>query len=675
MKKIVKKTMNSIRYKSICSIARRGTLPRFGMAAALLLLVAPMACVDPSVGDGGGRTITSNVTDWRDEVIYQVLIDRFDDGDYANNYNMDRRHLAKYQGGDWQGLLNRIPYLKELGVTTLWISPVVKNVEEDAGFASYHGYWTQDFTRVNPHFGDLAKLQETVDILHKNGFKVILDIVTNHIGQLFYYDINENGQPDDIHYGGNGPSDGSKNADLPGRQSRTSEWDPDYDRRGIRRFTSLGESGPAEIRWVFQPQINRTPVEPPEFQNPGWYHRKGRVTAWEYLKLGLGSTVAKYCTSGPKDSSGNFNPDLCDYTRNQELYGDFPGGLKDLRTELPDVRAALIRAFKYWITVGDFDGFRIDTLKHVEHGFWKKFCPAMRQHAAALGKKRFLMFGEAFTGIDQLLGDYTKDNQVDSVFYFSQKYIIDDVFKGYSTTDELKKLHDRRNTYYAQKAHAGGITAPPHEALIGFLDNHDVERFLHTTQWVAPKKRLDWTHAVNALHGALSYLFTTINIPNIYYGTEQQFFGGNDPSNREVMWRGNTTRGFKPFDTTNPTFKHIKALIKVRKDLAPLRRGTFNITFTTSQSGGQDEGIFAFERSYNGETVLVVINAAKCTTPGKRSVTENATTGVMKTSIKAKNLRNVYPDAETTFDVFPVQNGTVKVSVPCGGVKILVKRD
>ena len=83
-----------------------------------------------------------------------------------------------------------------------WISPVVKNVENDAGFDSYHGYWTQSFVDVNPHFGDLAKLRELVNECHDRNIKVILDIVTNHIGQLFFYDINGNGQPDESVWGG-----------------------------------------------------------------------------------------------------------------------------------------------------------------------------------------------------------------------------------------------------------------------------------------------------------------------------------------------------------------------------------------------------------------------------------------------------------------------------------------
>ena len=120
--------------------------------------------------------------DWRDQVIYQIMIDRFENGDPNNDFNVEPSVPGKYHGGDWQGVIDKLDYLQSLGVTTLWISPVVKNVEEDAGFASYHGYWTQDFLRPNAHFGDLSKLRELIDKAHEKNMLVILDVVTNHMG-------------------------------------------------------------------------------------------------------------------------------------------------------------------------------------------------------------------------------------------------------------------------------------------------------------------------------------------------------------------------------------------------------------------------------------------------------------------------------------------------------------
>ncbi|MBW2732759.1 MAG: alpha-amylase [Deltaproteobacteria bacterium] len=618
------------------------------------------ACHNPEPGVGGGRKITNTVEDWRDEVIYQVMIDRFSDGDVSNNYNVDvtAKKRGLYQGGDWQGLMDKIPYLKELGVTAIWISPVVRNLESDAGFASYHGYWTQDFLSVNSHFGDLAKMQQMVDTLHAEGFKVILDIVTNHIGQLFYYDMNGNGQPDDTLYGGGGPTYGSNNTDSPGNLTRTSEWDPDYDERTVQIFTSLGEAGPAPLRWVYQPEINRVPVQPQIFQNPTWYNKKGRITVWENTPVLGGS----YCPVAPEN-----NIELCEYIRRQETLGDFPGGLKDLKTDDAKVRKALIDVFEYWIEVGDFDGFRIDTLKHVEHGFWKEFCPAMRQRAKALGKNNFLQFGEAFTGADTLLAEYTRDGEVDSVFYFSQMYALRDVFAAGEPTSRLEGLHEARTRLYESKPHADGIGSAPMDVPINFLDNHDVARFLNVTD------KADPAQAVNALHGALVYLMTSIGIPCIYYGTEQQFEGGNDPGNRENMWLGNAKRKLRPFDRENPTFKLIKTLNQIRKKHLPLRRGDFSVKWASNHSGAEsDAGIFAFERAAGAEKVLVVLNTKACTESQKSSKTSFEGAAMGTTFASGAVLQNVLPDGDANDSVTVGGDGSVEIEVPCYGAKILV---
>ncbi len=632
---------------------------RLALLSTLVGLAVVMtlgACHAPPPGTAGDRRITSNVEDWRDEVIYQILVDRFSDGDLSNNYNVDRSGLRRgqYQGGDWQGIIDKIPYLKTLGVTAIWISPVVRNLESDAGFSSYHGYWTQDFLDVNPHFGDMAKMQELVDALHDNGFKVILDIVTNHIGQLFYYDMNGNGQPDETLFGGGGQSYGSQNEDVPGRLTRASEWDPDYDSRTIQRFTSLGESGPAPIRWVYQPEINRRPIMPKIFQSPSWYHKRGRITVWE-AKPGLGS---KWCPTAVDN-----NVELCPYIREQETLGDFPGGLKDLATERADVREALIQSFKFWLEVGDFDGFRIDTLKHVEHGFWQAFSPAMRAHAKRLGKQRFLQFGEAFTGADKLLASYTHHNEVDSVFYFSQKYrVFDGVFKHGVATREIENLHNDRVALYGARPMPGGAGQAPQDILINFMDNHDVARFLDQT-------------TPEALNAALIYLLTTVGIPCIYYGTEQLFDGGNDPGNRESMWLGNPKRQIAPWDTENSTFKQIQTLIKLRKDYAPLRRGDFAITWATDHTGEEsDAGIIAYERALGGQRVLVVINSKACTDTKKSSQTSFQGTLMTTGFAPGTKLSNVLPDTDPQDSFTVSAGGTLDITVPCRSGKILVER-
>jgi alpha-amylase len=564
------------------------------LALTLAALLCAPGCTDSAPVDDGWKTSAGVEGDWRDEVIYQLLVDRFADGDLTNDERVVPGALGLYQGGDWQGVIDHLDYLQALGVTALWISPVVRNLETDANFDAYHGYWQQDFTRPNPHFGDLGKLRELTMKAHAHGFKVILDIVTNHVAQLFYYDINGNGSPDENVYGaGCGAQPPGDTQPCPGGAVIThlTEFDPDYDPNGVRGYTSLGFSGPAPIRWIWNAAIDRAPTLPGAgagqeaarqyaFQREDWYHKKGRI--YDY---------------------GN---------RDQVLTGDFPGGLKDLATERDDVRVALTAMFARWIQAADFDGFRIDTLKHVDHPFWQGFAGDLRRYTNGLAtlpdptdpahpdasvpplsvpKTRFFMFGESFDGNDTLNGSYTLNQEVDSTFYFSQKFnVFDNVFKKGGATQAIADQFARKQANYASAPNQNGIGVAARDALVNFLDNHDVPRFLFDKPSVA------------ALHSALGYLLTEDGIPCLYYGTEQEFNGGNDPFNRERLWDTG-------FATDGGTFQWVKKLIAIRKAYSPLRRGDLTLIFTTTHVADEvDAGLVAFERADGGRRVLVAVD-------------------------------------------------------------------
>jgi glycosidase len=131
-----------------------------------------------------------------DDVMYLIMIDRFSDGDTTNNDLpqsrgiYDRENKFYYHGGDLQGIINHLPYLKELGVTAVWLTPWYDNydrlnqIEHKEGKPStgFHGYNPQDFYGVEEHFGTFEKLQELIAAAHKFGIKIIQDQVVNHTG-------------------------------------------------------------------------------------------------------------------------------------------------------------------------------------------------------------------------------------------------------------------------------------------------------------------------------------------------------------------------------------------------------------------------------------------------------------------------------------------------------------
>jgi len=125
------------------------------------------------------------------DVMYLIMIDRFADGDPSNNGDLyDRKNKFYYHGGDLQGVIDHLPYLKELGVTAIWLTPWYDNydrlneieLKEDKPSTGFHGYNPQDFYAVEEHFGTLAKLRELVEAAHRSGIKIIQDEVMNHTG-------------------------------------------------------------------------------------------------------------------------------------------------------------------------------------------------------------------------------------------------------------------------------------------------------------------------------------------------------------------------------------------------------------------------------------------------------------------------------------------------------------
>lgn len=117
---------------------------------------------------------------WRSQSIYQVLTDRFarTDGSTTAACNVNI-----YCNGTFQGIINHLDYIQNMGFTAIWISPVVKNFDGDTpDGSSYHGYWAQDIYSINPHYGTSDNLKALSAALHKRGMYLMVDVVTNHMG-------------------------------------------------------------------------------------------------------------------------------------------------------------------------------------------------------------------------------------------------------------------------------------------------------------------------------------------------------------------------------------------------------------------------------------------------------------------------------------------------------------
>jgi len=113
----------------------------------------------------------------QDEVIYMIMVDRFNNGDASNDQDANINDPLAYHGGDFKGITEKLDYIKEMGFTAIWLTPIFENMDK-----GYHGYWIKDFYQTNTYFGSIEEFKTLVEEAHKRDIKVILDFVVNHVG-------------------------------------------------------------------------------------------------------------------------------------------------------------------------------------------------------------------------------------------------------------------------------------------------------------------------------------------------------------------------------------------------------------------------------------------------------------------------------------------------------------
>lgn len=551
-------TINDPPWCSAATLLRRG----LSWAAALSL-----GCAFQSPAQSGSRPL------WQGQSIYQIVTDRFYDGDPANN-NADGNYYpagrTSVHGGDFRGVEQKLDYIKALGATAIWISPVVLNANGE-----FHGYAGRDFYRVDPHWGGLADLQHLVRTAHQRGLLVIDDVVVNHGGNLI--------------------------------DSR----DPGY----------------------------------PRFKYPpAGYHLRYRNPRKQF--------AAPFNTNAA-------NPGLADLFHDNGAIQNFDdatqaelgelSGLDDFRTESPYVRSNLVAVYEYWIRQAGFDGFRVDTVKHVEMGFWQYWCPLIHRFAAENGKPNFFMFGEVLDASDARCGSYTGTEgggayKLDSVLDYPLYFSINQVFAAATGNTAQIEQH------YAALAHDYDPTAQ--SRLVTFLDNHDQARFLSPARANGKLDRLKL---------ALVFLYTARGIPCLYYGTEQAFDGARDPYDREDMFDGRFEQGPSlgdNFNMAHPLFQWIARLNNFRRLYPALREGVHS----NEVSNAAGPGLLAYSRRLGGtQEVFVALNtaASEQTMPRRKTIYPPGTV-----------LVNLLNTDETMTVVAGSQ--TVPIAMPGSSAKIFV---
>jgi glycosidase len=297
-----------------------------------------------------------------------------------------------------------------------------------------------------------------------------------------------------------------------------------------------------------------------------------------------------------------------DYSNTQQLELGELSGLDDFRTETAFVRTNMAAIYNFWIKTAGVDGFRVDTVKHVEMGFWQDWCPRIHAFAATNNRPNFFMFGEVFDCSDTKCGSYSGTEgggpfKLDSLLDYPLFFAAQNVFEWGGNT---KQIEDHYNSL------PGNYDPNTQNQLVTFLDNHDTTRFLNSA---------NANGDTNRLVVALEFLYTSRGIPCLYQGTEQAFNGGADPSNREDMFAGQFEQGPSlgdNFNMTHPLFQLVAKLNNFRRLYPALSLGT-HINQWNDPNG---PGLFAYARRLGPQEVFVVFNTASST----RTLPRRATT-------------------------------------------------
>jgi hypothetical protein len=326
------------------------------------------------------RTFIPSPAAWEDQVLYFLLLDRFSDGNEKDGYRDDAdrpvqdgstplyrpedsgrvdydvwfRAGGGWQGGTLKGLKSKLGYLRRLGITALWVSPVFRQVAFEP---SYHGYGIQNFLDVDPHFGTREEFRDFVQAAHEQGIYVILDIIAHHTGNVFSYNADR--------YTTHDPASG--------RWYNDPRWDGkpyavqgfnDRDGQPTLPFNGQPDANSLEAAWP------DGAIWPREFQRPELFLRKGHIVNWDY---------------NPEYAEGDLFA-----LKTLDIWVRRDGQYRQASSAL----GCLALAYCFWIAYADLDGFRIDAAKHMGEEALRTFCDVIREFAQSIGKERFLLVGE-----------------------------------------------------------------------------------------------------------------------------------------------------------------------------------------------------------------------------------------------------------------------------------------
>ena len=629
-------TESSSEYLTISSGSKSGTGKSFSVGVKETLSIKLLA-----VDDSGNETSASytyrvtdgSVVDFREESIYFLMTTRFYDGDPSNNeYCWDEGGEYLQFGandcawrGDFKGLAEKLDYIKALGFSAIWITPVVEN----ASGIDYHGYHAYDFSKVDPRYESAGfTYQDLIDACHKKGIKVIQDIVLNHTGNF--------GERNLFHM----------------FDKETTPY--------VNKDIALPVSGAATKRSPFM-----------KLATDGSYgaNALSKALGGKDYESSIGSVQYGARIDAMKEDSNDtdFIYHHCktiDWNSEACQLGQMAGDCVDLNTENPVVFEYLKNCYVNYINMG-VDAFRIDTVKHISRlTFNEEFIPAFME----AGGESFYIFGETCAryrgrwneGVPALSPSFYTWKEDKNFSWSSTDHTVNSAsasehFATYKSgfvhpawsdgiANHLLNGNEYHTPDWTMRSHLDQIDFPMHWAFsnapdafstavqtndpdfndatwnVVYVDSHDYapdnapegQRYAKTEEW--PRN--------------MNLMFTFRGIPCIYYGSEIEFMAGApiDPANTRTSldksgraYFGDhiegtvnatgfgeyTASGTVAETLSHPLAQHVIRLNKIRRAIPALQKGQYS---TEGCSGG-----IAFKRRYTDDTVdsfaLVAIGA------------------------------------------------------------------
>jgi len=457
------------------------------------------------------QTLTGN------DVLYLLMPDRFSNGDYSNDKfadmmdtEMDRSNPWLRHGGDLKGISNHLDYLSELGITALWLNPVIENDQPQTNEggdlrSAYHGYGFTDHYNVDRRLGGNLAYKDMVKKAHAIGIKVIQDAVYNHVGINHYF-----------------------LKDIP-MKSWLNQWET---------YTNTNYNG----------------------------HTVPAPNASFYDKL--------------RTTDGWFMPFLPDLNQRNPLVANY-----------------LIQHAIWTVQEFGIDAYRIDTYMYNDMDFMNACNVALKAQFPGI-----FLFGESLASPMPNQAAFVRNNlklpfraNIEStVDYQLHKAMLEGLKENYGWNEGVNRLYQLLTLDY--------LYQDPFK-LVTYLDNHDENRFLSEIGEDMRKFKM-----------GLTWLMTLRGIPEIYYGTELAVKNFKDPTDAEVRkdfpggWKEDKINKFDMagrIKVEQETFDFTKKLIQIRKESKAIGKGSF------TQFLPFDDGVYAYFRIYDNESIMVISNASE----------------------------------------------------------------